>query len=149
MKRAAISSSENARTNKNERSEDVGVLSPRVCSVLCCCQESDGGGARLTMAAKTTAMARGRGEGCRGRGWRWRRQERRSRKAEARGNRGRESQKDDCCTVGLQIVAQKSTQVKEEKWGPLLPCLRRGQTRGIYMRIKEEIQDKYFYAKKV
>jgi len=54
---AAISSSKNARTSKNERSEDVGVLSPRVRSVLCCCQESDDGGARLKMAAKTTAMA--------------------------------------------------------------------------------------------
>jgi len=54
---AAISSCKNVQTSKNERSEDVSVLSPRVCSILCGCQESDDGGTRLKMVAKTTAMA--------------------------------------------------------------------------------------------
>ena len=32
-------------------------------------------------------------------------------------NQGQESQKDDCCTAGLQIVAQKSTQVMKKRNG--------------------------------
>jgi len=54
---AMILSSKNVQTSKNKRSKDISVLSLRVCSVLCCCQESDDGGARLKMVAKTTAMA--------------------------------------------------------------------------------------------
>ena len=54
---ATILSSKNVQTSKNERSKDVSVLSPRVCSILCCCQESDNSGVRLKMAAKTTVMA--------------------------------------------------------------------------------------------
>ena len=42
---------------------------------------------------------------------------------------------------------RKAHRQRRREMGPLLPCLRRGQTRGIYMRIREEIQDKYFYAK--
>jgi len=42
---------------------------------------------------------------------------RQSRKAEMRANQGQESQKDNCCTVGLQIVVQKSTQVTKKRNG--------------------------------
>jgi len=54
---AVISSSKNAQMSKNKRSEDVSVLSPRVYSVLYGCQESDNGGTRLKMVAKTMVMA--------------------------------------------------------------------------------------------
>jgi len=34
-----------------------------------------------------------------------------------RANRGQESQKDDCCTAGLQIVVQKGIQVMKKRNG--------------------------------
>ena len=55
--KVAILSSKNMQMSKNGRSEDVSMLLPRVCSILCCCQESDDSGMRLTAVAKTTVMA--------------------------------------------------------------------------------------------
>ena len=50
-------SSKNTQMSKNRRSEDIGVLLPRVYSDLCCCQESDNGSVRLKVVETTATTA--------------------------------------------------------------------------------------------